>query len=189
MYGLVNNGIRTFILDSHGEATWQAICDKAGVTDEEFENMASYDDGQTYALVGAVSETLSLPAETVLEVFGEYWVGFSKQTSVGKLVDQGSETLIDRIRGLDEMHEMVKTTMPHLNPPGFDFEERPDGNHRLHYYSSREGLAPMVVGLLRGMAQDSGVSVRINQLEYRGKDSDHDVFSVRIESAEASSAA
>ena len=94
-------------------------------------------------------------------MFGEYWVGFSKATAVGKLIDQGSETLIDRIKGLDEMHERIQLTMPHLNPPSFDFEEMPDGNHRLHYISNRDGLAPMVIGLLQGMAKECGVGIAV----------------------------
>lgn len=188
MYGLVNNGVRTFIVNSHGEETWRAICSKASVPDEEFENLTAYDDAVTYALVEAVSEELDIPADKVLEVFGSYWVGFSKSTAIGKLIDQGAETLIDRIRGLDEMHERIQMTMPHLDPPSFEFEEAPDGNHRLHYISSRDGLAPMVIGLLNGMAEECGVEIDITHAESRQKGATHDVFVVRIERAAASAA-
>ena len=78
MYGLVNNGVRTFIVENHGEDVWNAICAKAGVDTQEFETMTAYDDALTYAMVGAVSETLDLPAESVLKVFGRYWVGFAQ---------------------------------------------------------------------------------------------------------------
>ncbi|WP_299508351.1 heme NO-binding domain-containing protein [uncultured Roseobacter sp.] len=188
MYGLVNNGVRTFIVDSHGEETWRAICSKACVPDEEFENLTAYDDAVTYALVSAVSDELGLPAEKVLEVFGSYWVGFSKSTAIGKLVDHGAETLIDRIRGLDEMHERIQMTMPHLDPPSFEFEEMSDGNHRLHYMSNREGLAPMVVGLLKGMADECGVEIDITHAESREDGATHDIFLVRIDRVAASAA-
>lgn len=188
MYGLVNNGVRKFIVDSHGEDVWREICEKAGVPDEEFENLTAYDDQHTYALVGAVSEKLGLPAERVLEIFGEYWVGFSKATAIGRLIDQGSERFIDRIRGLDEMHERIKLTMTHLDPPSFEFEEVSDGNHRLHYISNREGLAPMVVGLLHGMAKECGVTIDVAHAESRSDGADHDVFTLRIETAAATAA-
>ena len=188
MYGLVNNGIRTFIVDNHGQDTWRRICEKAAITDEEFENLTAYDDAITYALVGAVSEELGLGADTVLDVFGHYWVGFSKSTSIGKLVDQGADTLIDQIRSLDEMHERVQMTMPHLDPPSFEFEEMPDGNHRLHYMSSRKGLAPMVIGLLRGMADECGVSIDVTHAESKEDGAAHDVFVFRIESSAATAA-
>ncbi|MEM9707536.1 MAG: heme NO-binding domain-containing protein [Pseudomonadota bacterium] len=183
MYGLVNNGVRTFVVNAHGEDTWRTICRKADVPDEEFENLTAYDDAVTYALVGAISEELDCPAEQVLDIFGSYWVGFSKSTAIGKLVDQGAETLIDQIRSLDEMHQRVQLTMPHLDPPSFDFEERPCGTHRLHYMSNREGLAPMVIGLLRGMAEDHGVSIDVTHEESRAEGAANDVFAIKINAA------
>ena len=176
MYGLVNNGIRTFVVDAHGLETWEEICRKAGVDEAEFDNLTAYDDAHTYALVGAVSETLGVPAEQVLEKFGCYWVGFARSTAVGQLIDQGGESLIERIRGLDEMHERVERLMPHLEPPSFDFTEGEDGRHRLHYHSKREGLAPMVVGLLQGMARESGCGLEIAHVESKADGAPHDVF-------------
>ncbi|MEM9787518.1 MAG: heme NO-binding domain-containing protein [Pseudomonadota bacterium] len=188
MYGLVNNGIRTFIVDAHGPETWRKICAKAGTDDEEFENLTAYDDQITYALVDAVGSELALPAEKVLEIFGKYWVGFSKSTAIGKLVDHGAEQLIDRIHGLDEMHERVQMTMPHLDPPSFEFEEMPNGQHRLHYLSNREGLAPMVIGLLHGMADECGVTIDITHAEKREQGAAHDVFVLQIDGVAASAA-
>ena len=152
MYGLVNNGVRTFVMKAHGEDTWRDICKQAGVSDEEFENLTAYDDETTYALVGAISQTLDMPVTEVLEAFGHYWVGFSKSTAIGRLIDQGGATLVERIRGLDEMHERIQLTMPHLNPPSFEFEDLPDGTYRLHSLSDLTGWVPMVIGLWHGMA-------------------------------------
>lgn len=185
MYGLVNNGVRTFVLESHGEETWQDICAKAGTSHDEFETMTAYDDALTYSMVGAVSETLDLPSDKVLEVFGEYWVGYAKSTAIGRLIDQGGETLWDRIRGLDDMHERIQMTMPDLEPPSFDLEELDDGSCHLHYYSKREGLAPMVIGLLHGLAEECGVSVDIQHLQSKADGMDHDVFGLRIRAAVA----
>ncbi len=188
MYGLVNNGVRRLIIDAHGEDVWREICRKANVPDEEFETLTAYDDADTYALVGAVSERLDMPTDKVLEVFGEYWVEFSKGTAIGKLIDQGGEQFIERVRGLDAMHERVKLTMPHLDPPSFEFEESADGNHRLHYLSSREGLAPMVTGLLQGMAKECGVAIDIIHAERRSDGAENDVFVLRIDAATATAA-
>jgi len=185
VYGLVNNGVRTFICEAHGEQMWQDICAKADVNPEEFETMTAYDDALTYALVGAVSETLDLSPEKVLEVFGEYWVGYSKATAVGKLIDQGGDTFLERLRGLDDMHERIQMTMPELEPPSFELEERPDGTHHLHYHSSREGLAPMVIGLLRGLAEECGVEVDIEQVDKAASGVTHDVFGLKIKAKAA----
>lgn len=182
MYGLVNNGVRTFVVEHHGSETWEAICAKLGLDADEFETMTAYGDDLTYDLVGAVSETLDLSAETVLEVFGEYWVGYAKSTAVGKLIDLGGDTFWERIRSLDDMHERIQNTMPHLEPPGFDLEDVPNGNRRLHYYSKRDGLASMVVGLLHGLAKECGVEVDIEHIEAKADGADHDVFGLSIKS-------
>ena len=180
MYGLVNNGMRTFVVDAHGEDTWHAICEDAGVDVAEFETMTAYDDAITGALVGAISRHLDLPVAEVLEVFGTYWVGYSKQTAIGKLIDHGGETLWERIRGLDDMHERVQLTMPDLEPPSFDLEPLADGSQRLHYHSTREGLSPMVIGLLHGLAEECGVKVQIEHLASKSHGADHDIFGLRI---------
>lgn len=185
MYGLVNNGVRTFVVDNHGEETWNLICDKAGLDAEEFETMTAYDDSVTYAMVAAVSETLDLSSDTVLEVFGRYWVGFAQSTAIGKLIDLGGDTFWERIRGLDDMHERVQNTMPDLDPPGFDLEDLPDGTKRLHYYSSRDGLAPMVVGLLHGLATECGIEVEIDHVEAKADGSEHDIFQLSVKTAKA----
>lgn len=135
-----------------------------------------------------MSQKLEPPPEKVLEVFGEYWIGFSKQSAIGKLIDMGIETLVERIRDVDEMHERVQHTMPHLDPPSFEFEETASGDYRLKYMSNREGLVPMVIGLLHGMAKDCGVSIDVTHSESRADGADHDVFVLRIGAAAATAA-
>ncbi|MCG6882189.1 MAG: heme NO-binding domain-containing protein [Silicimonas sp.] len=185
MYGLVNNGVRTYVIENHGKACWSAICAKAGVDEQEFETMTAYDDAVTNAMVGALSETLGLTVETALEVFGRYWVGFAQSTAIGKLIDMSGDTFWDRLRGLDDMHERIQNTMPELDPPGFDLEDMPDGSRRLHYHSSRNGLAPMVVGLLHGLAEECGLEVRIDHLVAKADGADHDVFGLSVMTSEA----
>ncbi|SDX34686.1 Haem-NO-binding [Albimonas donghaensis] len=185
MYGLVNNGVKAFILGAHGQGAWDSICAQAGLSGVEFESMVAYDDDLTYRLVGAVADHLGLPAATVLEVFGHFWVDFSRDTSVGRLMVFEGATLVERLRNLDEMHERVKLVMPHLEPPSFEFEPVGEGLHRLHYYSAREGLQPMVIGLLHGLAAESGERVEIDHVARRDDGADHDVFELRMLDAAA----
>ena len=65
---------------------------------------------------------------------------------------------------LDAMHARIGGTMPELVPPSFSREEQEDGSSLLHYYSKREGLAPMVVGLVKGLAKRFGTEVEIECL-------------------------
>ena len=67
MYGMVNKGLRAFIVGAAGEATWQQIRDRAGVDVDRFVSMQGYPDDVTYALAGAAAEQLEQPLPAVLE--------------------------------------------------------------------------------------------------------------------------
>ncbi|MEM6825101.1 MAG: heme NO-binding domain-containing protein [Pseudomonadota bacterium] len=163
MYGMVNQGVQTFITNNYGEDDWLDICHRAGLSDRHFEGVLMYPDDVTYKLVGAISDKYDLSAEKVLQVFGDFWVDFSKATEIGALLRFGGESLLERLDTLNEMHARIKMSMPHLNPPSFEFEEAEDGSYKLHYASDREGLEPMVIGLVEGLGRETGQPVSITQ--------------------------
>jgi hypothetical protein len=80
----------------------------------------------------------------------------------------------------------VGLTVPALRPPSFQVE-RIEGGHGLllHYRSERTGLAPMVIGLLKGLGQRFSQDIEIRQTAHRGLD-DHDVFRIDYVGARAS---
>lgn len=180
MYGMVNEGIRTFIETNHGPETWGAICTAAGVERTNFERMASYDDAVTYDLVGAICDHTGLSGAEVLEVFGRFWVDYVGGSSFGNLLKITGKTFVERIEGLDEMHERILISMPHLKPPSFEIEHVNEANYRLHYYSERDGLAPMVIGLLHGLAAETNDRIDIKVAQSKADGADHDVFMIQM---------
>lgn len=161
MYGMVNHGIQTFVIENFGEADWRDICARADLKDETFEGMLTYPDDVTYKLVGVLCEKYNLTAEQVLKTFGDYWVDYSATTSVGKLMRFSGQGLAERLDTLNEMHDRIKMSMPHLKPPSFEFEEGEGNEHKLHYASDREGLESMVIGLVEGLGRETGEEVEI----------------------------
>ena len=179
MYGMVNQGIQAYVTENLGDAVWNAIAGKAGIVDEEFETMLAYDDDVTYRLVAAASQVLGISATEVLDRFGAYWIGFASDTAVGRLLSFGGETFYEHLHNLNDMHDRIKLSLPHLNPPTFRLEQADGAVHRLHYFSDRVGLQPMVFGLLQGLAQASGVKIEVRMIESRMDGADHDVFEIR----------
>ena len=51
---------------------------------------------------------------------------------------------------------------------------------RRHYHSEREGLAPMVVGLLKGLGKRFETLVEVTHDKVRGEGSDHDEFVIHF---------
>jgi hypothetical protein len=175
MYGMINKAVRGLVLDVAGEEAWTRIRQAAGVPDDDFISMEGYDDCVTYRLVAAVSEELSMPPEEVLEAFGKYWLQYTGDEGYGALMESAGSTLPEFLSNLDLLHSRVKLTFSNLVPPRFSVDEQGEGHLILHYYSEREGLEPLVVGLLKGLAERFGQSIEIEGF----KESDHAAFHVR----------
>lgn len=181
MYGLVNRAIEEMVVAFHGDSVWRQIMDVAGVDVEMFVRLEQYPDDVTYRLVAAASEVLAAPAPDLLRAFGRYWVQYTGSSAYGSLLKPPGVSLIGALAGLDAMHRRVGETMPHLRPPSFAVTDATPVSARIHYRSEREGLAPMVVGLLEGYAELFGVRVVITHVEDRAAGADHDVFGLVIE--------
>ena len=179
MYGLVNRAVEDLVTHKFGPQTWEQVKSRAGVDVELFVAMSPYPDAVTYALVGAASEVLGIPAGEILEAFGEYWMLYSAREGYGELLDLMGHDVPSFLEQLDDVHERLKLSFPELVPPSLTVSDVSDASLVVHYRSDREGLAPFVVGLLRGVGARFGRPVEVTLL--RGKDAghDHDEFFVR----------
>lgn len=178
MYGLVNRAVESLVRREHGDDVWRQVRALAGVETESFTRMHTYDDSVTYALVEAASATLDVPAEDLLRAFGHHWVRYVATEGYGPLMELGGATLEAFLANLDALHARVSMTYPELRPPSFRLETRPDGVLLLHYHSSRAGLAPMVVGLVEGLAERFGTTAEVRRLDPDG--ADHERFEIRV---------
>ncbi len=70
MHGLINRAIQCFVRDSYGQRRWIDVTRMAGIEVIDFEAMLHYEDSTTNALVAAVSKSLGVPEEAVLEDLG-----------------------------------------------------------------------------------------------------------------------
>jgi len=179
MYGLVNKAVEDLVCSKFGQDAWDEIKQKAGVDEELFISMDAYPDDITYNLVGAASEVLGLTPAQVLEAFGEYWVVHTAQEGYGDLLKLGGDSLPTFLQNLNTLHSHVSVVFPHLKPPSFECTDVSDTSLRLHYHSSRAGLAPMVIGLVKGLGTMFATEVTISQTCSREEGAPHDEFLVR----------
>lgn len=179
MYGLVNKAVEDLIRTKFGTQTWEEILKRAGVDDIGFISMDPYPDEITYGLVKAASEILERPVDELLEAFGEHWTLYTAQEGYGDLLSISGRSFEGFLENLDSLHTRIALSFPELRPPTFDCERRGDGTLVLHYKSERDGLAPMVRGLVRGLANMFEVEVGIEQTASKADGADHDVFLIR----------
>ena len=178
MYGLVNQAIEDLVRSGHGDAVWTSVRERAGLDDGSFLSMSEYPDATTYSLVRAASEVLELSQQAILEAFGEYWVLYTSKKGYGEMLEMAGSTLPEFLMNLDELHTRLGVIMPHLQPPSFVCSEITEHSLVLAYYSNRRGLAPMVVGLVRGLGKRFDTPVTIERTGGREDGLDHDRFAV-----------
>jgi len=177
MYGMINKAIKTLVVREANEEVWEQVLIKSGVSEDVFEDLESYDDSVTFSLVGAVSETLEIDPADVLEMFGVYWSRDVAPESYGEYFESFGDNFHSFVEGLDKMHVHITEMLPELVPPSFKIEELEENHFKVHYKSQRDGLAPLAIGMLKGVAQHFGGKANITQIEYKGTD-DHDIFDV-----------
>lgn len=180
MYGLVNKAIEDLAMAAGGEAVWQKIKEEAEVDLIAFVSMDAYPDELTYSLVGAASKVLNLPVEEILEAFGKHWVLYTAREGYGPLLSSAGSSLPEFLNNLDALHVRVGLTMPKLRPPSFQCVTIEDNKYLIRYYSPRAGLAPMVVGLLKGSGARFGHEVEVTHSLARGSGVDHDEFLLEV---------
>jgi hypothetical protein len=163
MYGLVHRGIKEFLLASAGPEVWARISARAGVVDDNSEDLRAYPDEETFALVGAVIGELGQPAEDVLRAFGRHWILFTAESAYGDLMEEAGDTFEGVIVNLDLLHQVVGRSMPDLRPPTFDVRDV-EGGWIVEYHSERSGLESMVIGLLEGLLESFGQKGTVQRL-------------------------
>jgi len=184
MYGLVNRAVEDLVRERFGPEAWERIKHRAGLDIDLFISMDAYPDDVTYRLVGAASEELGVPAAQLLEAFGEYWILYTAEQGYGELLRMGGSSLLEFLQNLHDLHSHVALSFPHLQPPSFWLSDVSEGNARLHYQSSRAGLAPMVVGLWKGLGRRFATPVVVEHACRRDDGAEHDEFLVRFGAAQ-----
>jgi hypothetical protein len=175
---MVNRAIQDLVESSLDEETWNRIRERAGMPSITFSNTKTYDDAVTYDLVAAASAELDLDPAEVLYRFGHHWILFTGREGWGPLFEMAGDDLRSFVEGLDAMHARVQASMPACRMPSFSVVETEEGVLRVDYRSDREGLAPMVLGLLSGLAEHFDERWEIEHSE-SGDGGEPDVFTLR----------
>ena len=177
MYGLVNKAIKDLVCEKFGEDKWQEIKKLSGFEDDFFIGMQTYPDSLTYSLVKNASTVLGAEASVVMEAFGEYWILYTANEGYKEMMELSGENLPEFLNNLDMLHERVSQIMPNLHAPQFNTRNETENSIELEYRSHREGLTPMVVGLLRGLGKRFGVNdLKISHIQQKNEINDCHVF-------------
>lgn len=178
MYGLINNAIRELTIEKCGHEAWNRIADALDVT-TPFISMKQYPDALTLQLLDGLALTLGLSRADALLLVGRHWVQMARR-DYAELFEGLGGSFIVALQNLDILHVRVGLSFPALKAPSFRCTDITGHGMTLHYHSSREGLAPMVIGLIEGLAEAFDTPVRVAPGFSRVHGNDHDTFEIRF---------
>lgn len=179
MYGLVNKAIKDLVVNNYGSDKWEEIARRSDFHDPEFVGLQSYDDVLTYKLVGNASAVLGADATAVLELFGEYWITYTADEGYGELMDLCGDNFVEFLGNLDMLHTRMNSMMPQLAPPQFSVQNETENSVELLYKSHREGLVPMLFGLIRGLGKRFDLNCSVETLSSKSETQDYHLFLIR----------
>lgn len=178
MYGMVNNAIKHLILDEHGQDTWSQVFEGSALSSDDFYQMEQYEDADSVALVVSASNILEVSPAAFLEALGVYWITYAMNSDYGDLLEMAGESLPEILDNLDSMHTRVGDSFEALQPPSFWCTDLEENSLHLHYASDRDGLSPMVVGLIKGLGLLFDLECEVTHAESAADGAAHDVFHV-----------
>ncbi|XP_059144680.1 guanylate cyclase soluble subunit beta-2-like isoform X1 [Physella acuta] len=188
MYGHIHCVIKDLVTSKFGQEMWEMILKDAGMEEREHLMLFyHYDDAMTFTLVASASKCLNLPAETVLEVFGDYFLVHCLRYGYDDMLRTLGSDITSFIQNLDSLHSLLALTYDKIVAPSFRCENNPDDSLTLHYYSTRTGLHPLVRGVVRAVAreifeQEVDITLLSRQMEQLDAErtQEHSVFRVVI---------
>lgn len=158
MKGIVFNVLEAVVGEAHGEGTWDALVDAAGVSGA-YTSMGNYPDAELFALVGAASAALKLEPDVIVEWFGTQAIG-KFYARYPQFFDPHKDTRSFILTLNEIIHPEVRKLYPGADAPDFDFQAFPDGSLSMVYHSKKK-LCSLAIGLVQGAAAHYGQTASI----------------------------
>lgn len=162
MHGLINRSLQCFLRDTYGEAFWRSAAQAAGLGEDGFEAMLTYDDDITQTVVIAASAQLGKSMANLLEDLGTYLVCHPNTQALRRLLRFSGETFSDFLFSLDDLPERARLAVSDLKMPQLETDELAPGNFRVRVVGPEPAYAFVLTGVLRAMADDYGALVLID---------------------------
>ncbi len=159
MHGLVNRALQEFLKETYGPDVWAAVRDQAALPFDEFESMLHYDDALTTLTLDAACNVMHRDAASLLEDLGTWLVSNPAQEPIRRLLRFGGVNFLDFLQSLEELPGRARMALPDLEMPEFALRVDRPGQFLLDVRWGLPGIGSVMLGALRGMADDYGALV------------------------------
>jgi hypothetical protein len=157
MHGLINKSLEVFVRETYGADVWRQIAAQAQVPDGSFESMLSYPDAMTDRTLEVTLRILDKDRTGFLEDLGTFLVSHPSADAVRRLLRFNGATFHEFIDALDDLRDRARLAVPDLEIPLLEVMQEDRNTFRVRCVWHREYALPVILGVLRAMADDYGV--------------------------------
>lgn len=164
MNGLINRAIEVFVRDGYGDALWSEVVGELALDEAAFEPLMPCAPEVTERLVAALAARLRRAPDDLLEDLGTYLVSQPRTEAVRRLLRFGGVDFEDFLHSLEDLPGRARLAMPEFSLPEIRLHTDGAGRYRVVPGACPQAglrLGPVLVGMLRAMADDYGALVLI----------------------------
>jgi hypothetical protein len=161
LHGIIHAELRKYVEARYGADAWKACVETAGLSHKMFLPISTYPDADAVAIVTAASKLTDVPAERILEDFGEF-IAPDLISMYQSLIEPHWKTTELLLHTEEVIHRVVRINNPGAQPPKLRFEQLGPNELKLHYNSPRR-MAAVAKGIISGVAKHYGQTVLIRE--------------------------
>lgn len=157
MHGLINKSLEVFVRETYGPEIWGQIAAQAQVPEGSFESMLTYPDAATDQVIDTALRVLDKDRDGFLEDLGTFLVSHPTVEALRRLLRFNGATFHEFIDALDDLHDRARLAIPDLDIPLLEVTPEDRNCFRVRCVWHKDYALPVMLGVLRAMADDYGV--------------------------------
>lgn len=159
MHGIIHSELKKYVTTKLGTAAWSALVKEAGLEGKVYLPHQAYPDADAVALVTTASRVTGLPAEAILEDFGEF-IAPDLLALYKPHVNPAWKTL-DMLENTERtIHRVVRANSAGATPPVLK-AKRLAPDKLLIAYSSPRKMCGVAKGIVKGVGKHYGEAVTL----------------------------
>jgi len=159
MHGLVFSELKKFVDYKLGPTAWNELLASAGLGNKFYMATQEYPDAEVVALVTAASQKTKIPANDLLEAFGEF-ITPSLLRMFGHLAKPSWRTLEFIENAEEAIHSVVRISNPGAKPPKLHVT-RSGANEIVIHYTTACKIRALVKVIAKGVVRHNKESITL----------------------------
>jgi hypothetical protein len=180
MKGIVFTEFLELVEDNFGLSTVNEIIDRCDLkTDGAYTAVGTYDHGEMFQMVKALSDIQNTPVPDLLRFYGKYFFDVLAKGYPAFLENHDLFSFMESIDGY--IHPEVQKLYPEAELPSFESVKTDHDDEMLLIYKSSRKMSDFAIGLIYGAAAHYKIKVEVEEIK---REKDGEIVHIQIKRLE-----